>query len=71
MMENSMRSGSIVDGPTDGKEPTARDAERTGKAGEAVEGRSFTIHPKAAVIEISGGRVVFKVGKAAESVDNT
>jgi hypothetical protein len=65
MMQNSMRSGAVPD-TTDRKEPSAGEADRTGKAGDAVEVRSFTIRPKTAVIEITGGRVAVKVGKSAE-----
>jgi hypothetical protein len=66
MMENSTRSGAVSDDGTKvKKEPTARDADRVGKAGDAVENRSFTIQPKTAVIEITGGRVTVKVGKGA------
>jgi hypothetical protein len=65
MMQNSTRSGAVTDdGAKVRKEPTARDADRTGKAGSAVENRSFTIQPKTAVIEIAGGRVTVKVGRA-------
>jgi hypothetical protein len=59
-MWNSTRSGAIRDESTDRKEPNARDADRAGKAGDTVHERSFTIRPKDAVIEITGGRVSVK-----------
>jgi hypothetical protein len=65
-MENSTRSGAILDREKARKGPTAREAERVGRVGAAVEGRSFTIQPKTAVIEIQSGKVSFLVGKAAE-----
>jgi hypothetical protein len=67
MMENSMRSGAIRDDSKERKEPDVREAERAGKAGDASDRHSFTIRPKTAVIEISGGRVEVKVGKSAET----
>jgi hypothetical protein len=66
MMHNSTRSGALGDDSTDRKEPSVREADRAGKVGDAQGERSFTIRPKTAVIEISGGRVEVKVGKAAE-----
>jgi hypothetical protein len=68
MMHNSMRSGAVLDEAKDRKEPTAGEADRAGKAGDSVEARSFTIRPKTAVIEITGGRVAVKTGKSAEPV---
>jgi hypothetical protein len=65
-MENSTRSGAISDRAKDRKEPTARDADRVGKAGDSVENRSFTIQPKSAVIQITGGRVAVRVGKSSQ-----
>jgi hypothetical protein len=61
-----MRSGAVRDDAVDRKEPSVREADRAGKAGDSTEGRSFTIRPKSAVIEISGGRVEVKVVKSAE-----
>jgi hypothetical protein len=37
MMRNSTRSGAAKDVPGGEKAPNARDADRTGKAGDAVE----------------------------------
>jgi hypothetical protein len=65
-MNNAMRSGAVRDESADRKEPSVREADRAGKAGDSAEGRSFTIRPKTAVIEISGGRVEVKVVKSAE-----
>jgi hypothetical protein len=66
MMHNSTRSGAVGDDSTDRKDPSVREADRAGKVGDSEGKRSFTIRPKTAVIEISGGRVEVKVGKAAE-----
>jgi hypothetical protein len=63
-MHNSTRSGSIGDSPSDRREPTAREADRAGKAGDSVAIQSFTIRPKTAVIEIRDGRVAVKVTKS-------
>ena len=47
------------------RERTAgREGDRAGKVGDSADHRNFTIHPKTAVIEISGGRVAFKVEKS-------
>lgn len=56
-MQNSTRSGAIRDNSIERKGPTASDADRAGKAGDAVRERPFTIRPKNAVIEISDGKV--------------
>jgi hypothetical protein len=66
MMHNSMRSGMVRDDTTERKDPSVREADRAGKVGDSQGERSFTIRPKTAVIEISGGRVEVKVGKSAE-----
>ena len=66
-MHNSTRSGRLPDTKGAVRDSDVRGAERSGKAGEDVERRSFTIKPKTAVIEISGGRVEFRVEKKSES----
>ena len=66
MMHNSTRSGALRDYSSDRQGPSVREADRAGKVGDSDRVRSFTIRPKTAVIEIRGGRVEVKVGKAAE-----
>jgi hypothetical protein len=63
MMHNSTRSGSLRDNALERKAPNVREADRTGKAGDAVKDRSFTIQPKTAVIEIRAGKVAVRTGK--------
>jgi hypothetical protein len=70
MMFNTVRSGSIPDKSDSGKEPTARESDRSGKVGDNAVRRNFTIQPKTAVIEISGGRVEVKVGKSRDTAQS-
>jgi hypothetical protein len=62
-MQNSTRSGAVKDLSADKGEPSAREADRTGKAGDMVERKPFTVDPQPAVIEIRDGRVAVQIGK--------
>lgn len=65
MMLNSSLGGAVPDSTDkDRDKPTGRKGDRSGKVGDSVDRRNFTIYPETAVIEISGGRVTLKVEKS-------
>lgn len=60
MMHNSNRNGAQRDVSAEGKTPHVREADRAGKAGDAVKDRNFTVPQKPSVIEIRDGKVAVK-----------
>jgi hypothetical protein len=59
-MENSLRSRTLRDHVSRGRPGGVREADRSGKTGDAAKSMPFIIRPKAMTIEIRAGIVAVK-----------